>query len=120
MGTDVHGVVEVNQFPDLKGSRWSDLIMAGRILYRDSDMFGMLFGVKNSTGLTPVAERRGVPEIAATRSAICPMVPTTAQGERKFSGCHTATRKPEKVSDVPPWASSPLAQQDLLFPGTHR
>lgn len=62
MGTDIHGVVEINFHPDLKGNRWYDVIDAGMILIRSYDMFGMLFGVGNITGLTPVAQWRGIPE----------------------------------------------------------
>ncbi len=61
MGTDIHGVIEINPYPDLKGSSWFDVIDAGMILHRSYNMFGMLFGMKNVGGFRPIANQRGIP-----------------------------------------------------------
>lgn len=66
MGTDIHGVVEINPHPSLSGSTWFDVVDAGMILGRSYNMFGVLFGLKNVAGLKPVSNQRGVPEITGT------------------------------------------------------
>ena len=56
MGADIHGWVEVGD-----DETWYAVINAGQLLDRNYDTFGMLFGVRNRAGFTPVAPDRGLP-----------------------------------------------------------
>ncbi|MFI7079349.1 hypothetical protein ACIBO1_18815 [Micromonospora sp. NPDC049903] len=63
MGTDIDGGVEVR--PGGAGSPWSLADVLTDDLPRDYDAFGLLFGVRNYAGFTPVAPGRGLPEDAS-------------------------------------------------------
>jgi hypothetical protein len=62
MGCDIHGFVEVNQFPQQKNG-WYAIIDIAHLVGRNYDMFGQLFGIRNYTGFKPIAPDRGVPKL---------------------------------------------------------
>lgn len=68
MSTDIHGFIEVRPWPQrvVDGSTpWQAAIDLSLLALGESDGFGCLFGVRNTTGLTPLAARRGVPADAS-------------------------------------------------------
>lgn len=58
MGCDIHGWIEIKPFSD---SGWEPAVRLSVVLGRNYAVFGLLFGVRNATGLLPLAPRRGLP-----------------------------------------------------------
>jgi hypothetical protein len=56
MGTDIQGWVEVPKF-----DYWRGVIKIDGLMYRNYLMFEFLFGVRNRSFPSPIAERRGIP-----------------------------------------------------------
>jgi len=63
MRCDIHGWVEVKEV-DI----WRAVINIRGIIWRNYDMFGCLFGVRNYAGFRPIAPNRGIPEDASYRT----------------------------------------------------
>lgn len=59
MGTDIIGLIEFKERGKIK---WRKLKNVGRLLDRNYDSFGCLFGVRNSCNFKPISYRRGVPD----------------------------------------------------------
>ncbi len=55
IAADIYGWVETYD------DEWDGIIKASHLMYRDYYVFGALFGIRR-LGLTPAAERRGLPE----------------------------------------------------------
>jgi hypothetical protein len=66
MGTDISGWVEVLSMPASstyrRAAHWNAAIDVGRLIERNYDMFGCLFGVTNYAHFRPIAANRGLPE----------------------------------------------------------
>jgi hypothetical protein len=60
MGIDIHGWVEKNS-----DEEWFAVMNVERILVRNYDIFGCLFGVMNYASFVPIAQERGVPTNAS-------------------------------------------------------
>jgi len=60
MGCDIHGWVEVKE-----KYGWASVICIDELIWRNYDMFGSLFGVRNYAGFRPIAPNRGFPEDAS-------------------------------------------------------
>ncbi len=65
MGCDIHGFVEVCENSESTPKWWSPYILVGHVVGRSYGAFGCLFGVRNYGGLSPIAERRGLPSDAS-------------------------------------------------------
>ncbi len=67
MGTDIHGWIEIalQPFPEDDKS-WVALVDVLFLFWRDYDLFGCLFGVRNYADFRPLAPDRGIPEDAST------------------------------------------------------
>lgn len=68
MGCDVHGFVEVNTRANPNGEKWVGVVNIEHVLHRGYDSFGSLFGVKNRSGFTPYAAKRGLPSGLSTEA----------------------------------------------------
>src|SRR5215813_8323405 len=66
MGCDIYGWVEIKAYPD--EDNWKRALNIEAVLGRNYAVFGVLFGVRNSTGIAPLAAGRGLP--ADTNEAI--------------------------------------------------
>lgn len=64
MGTDMHSWVEVADEWNGKLD-WSAVVAADRIIDRNYDMFGCIFGVMNYARFAPLAAGRGMPDDAS-------------------------------------------------------
>ncbi|SRR5260221_188290 len=62
MGTDIHGWVQVREYPVHSPEWWQNVIKLEGMLGRNYGMFGQLFGVRNYEGFAPLAEERGIPD----------------------------------------------------------
>ena len=60
MGCDIHGFVEVREFPDFIPYYWDSVVNAGFILGRHYKLFSRLFGVRGNE--KPIAFNRGLPK----------------------------------------------------------
>lgn len=58
MGVDIKAIVEVRR----DGGTWHNILDVSRVLGRDYDMYGVLFDVRNGTGLKGLFGNRGLPE----------------------------------------------------------
>ena len=63
MGCDIHGAVEVREYPD-SGGWWNRYLDLSGFVGRNYEMFAILFGVRNYSAWTPVAADRGFPDDA--------------------------------------------------------
>lgn len=57
MGCYAYGRIEVKG----EDGVWTTLVALGESLWQSYDFYGSLFGVRNTTGLAPIAEGRGLP-----------------------------------------------------------